>query len=459
MHLLAVLSLPSVDPHLLSSLSGCRLQSILDRGDDDPPQYRSAAWDRAAKPPDSLNAAQRRALDLQGPVELIRGPPGTGKSRVCASVLINKVPVSSRSLACATGNKATDSLVEKLVQTGEPHLLVVGSRLRAGPFARSHFLSERVARDPAFVAASELASLAAARCSDLSVLIDSLPGLPSLDAVRSELLLLSTAARLEGDYAAAEYTRVRALVAEGIVAAARVLVCTTSSALKLRVRLESELKAEGVLEKVRGPLASHLEFKAALLDEAAATTELESLVPLLYGALGIVLVGDPSQLAPYSQLSDRRGQAADEMKISLMQRLMNVHETYGSCVGEAIAGLSLLTEQYRMHPVLCGFVSELFYSSQLTTGPSGVLARPLLAPVQILGCPGKLDTAANSFVNTVEVSAVSQLVTGLLQAGVPQSSICVLSFYRLHRPSACAYSATRLPRTRSDCRLYARLGG
>ncbi|KAJ1675825.1 DEAD-box type RNA helicase [Spiromyces aspiralis] len=99
------------------------------------------------------------------------------------------------------------------------------------------------------------------------------------------------------------------------------------------------------------------DFETVIIDEAAQSVELSSLIPLKYGCRRCVLVGDPDQLPP-TVLS----QVATKYKYeqSLFVRIQ----------ANSPDMVSLLSIQYRMHPDISRFPSRLFYDSRLTDGPN-----------------------------------------------------------------------------------------
>ncbi|KAI7863339.1 P-loop containing nucleoside triphosphate hydrolase protein [Spinellus fusiger] len=97
-------------------------------------------------------------------------------------------------------------------------------------------------------------------------------------------------------------------------------------------------------------------FDTVIVDEAAQSIEISTLIPLKYDCRRCVLVGDPNQLPPtvLSQLASKYN-----YEQSLFMRLENVvpQDVY------------LLSIQYRMHPAISAFPSQLFYNSKLQDGP------------------------------------------------------------------------------------------
>lgn len=105
-----------------------------------------------------------------------------------------------------------------------------------------------------------------------------------------------------------------------------------------------------------------------VVDEAAQAVEPSTLIPLRYGCVQAVLVGDPAQLPPtvMCRAAARRGYDR-----SLFARL-------------ADGGYSthLLDTQYRMHPALSAFPSSSFYSGRIRDAPAvcgSARQSPLLA--------------------------------------------------------------------------------
>ncbi|KAI8373222.1 uncharacterized protein BYT42DRAFT_579639 [Radiomyces spectabilis] len=99
-----------------------------------------------------------------------------------------------------------------------------------------------------------------------------------------------------------------------------------------------------------------LNFETVVVDEAAQSIEISSLIPLKYDCQRCVLVGDPNQLPP-TVLSIMAAKYSYEQ--SLFMRLQK------NCPDDVY----LLSIQYRMHPQISAFPSKLFYDSRLLDGP------------------------------------------------------------------------------------------
>lgn len=103
--------------------------------------------------------------------------------------------------------------------------------------------------------------------------------------------------------------------------------------------------------------AMGVSFETVIVDEAAQSIEISSLIPLKFDTQRCILVGDPNQLPPtvMSTLAT---------KYSYQQSLfMRLEYTIANEV-------NLLSIQYRMHPDISKLPSRLFYNSKLLDGPN-----------------------------------------------------------------------------------------
>ncbi|EJC98117.1 uncharacterized protein FOMMEDRAFT_97735 [Fomitiporia mediterranea MF3/22] len=98
------------------------------------------------------------------------------------------------------------------------------------------------------------------------------------------------------------------------------------------------------------------DFSMVIIDEAAQSIELSSLIPLKYTSTRCVMVGDPQQLPPTVLSPEASKWGYDQ---SLFVRLQK-------CRPEAV---HLLSIQYRMHPEISLLPSKVFYGGRLRDGP------------------------------------------------------------------------------------------
>jgi hypothetical protein len=112
-----------------------------------------------------------------------------------------------------------------------------------------------------------------------------------------------------------------------------------------------------------GEILDGMFFERVLVDEATQATEPATLVPLTRGCKQLVLVGDHCQLPP-TVLSTRAEE--EGLGVPLFSRMV-------ACGVPPC----MLDTQYRMHPSIAQFPSDLFYGGKLLNGVSPPERRPL----------------------------------------------------------------------------------
>ena len=177
------------------------------------------------------------------------------------------------------------------------------------------------------------------------------------------------------------------------------------------------------------PLLSGCVFNSVLVDEASQATECETLIPIVHGAHRVVLVGDQKQLQPVvlSAVCKRAG-----YDVSLFERLID-------------SGMEpqLLCVQYRMHPALSIFPSNMFYNGALKNAVhSSERTRNLAFPWPRSDMPmmfwcvqGSEDpgSSGRSFLNRMEATCVEKVVERFINCGIPGDRIGVITPYDSQR--------------------------
>ncbi|MBL8726994.1 MAG: AAA family ATPase [Planctomycetes bacterium] len=348
----------------------------------------------------TLDASQREAIALALRAEhvaLIHGPPGTGKTTATVELIRHVVANGERVLACAPSNVAVDNLAERLVRAGL-RVVRLGHPARVQARVRDVSLAELVAQAP-----------------EKKLLRD----------VRREIdqgLRLVQRAKNRADRAAAreqvrglrrELRQLEGAITRGLIDAADVVLATTSGAAD--------------------PLLVDTAFGLVVVDEAAQALEAACWIPL-QRARRVVLIGDHRQLPPTIQSAEA---ASAGLATTLFERL--------AAMPSAAAFTCMLTTQYRMHERIMAWSAARFYDGRLTA--AAAVAHHLLTDlpdvattewtsealcfVDTAGC-GHDETIGDdegSKSNVGEAGLVVQIVTALLDAGVPAATIAVVTPY------------------------------
>ncbi|EJD50704.1 hypothetical protein AURDEDRAFT_83748 [Auricularia subglabra TFB-10046 SS5] len=223
-------------------------------------------------------------------------------------------------------------------------------------------------------------------------------------------------------------------------------------AARRKFRTEVLLEADVICSTLAG--AGHdtletFEFETVVIDEAAQSIELSSLIPLRYGCKRCVMVGDPQQLPPtviskrathfkYNQslfvrIFERKPKAAH-----LLRHVPNSSHPH-LCRTQRLHH----SIQYRMHPDISLIPSKLFYGGNLKDGPDMAAkteqpwhASELLGTYRFFNiAQGHHENAAVglSLVNRAEVDAALALYEAFLSQYSDQDMshrIGVISMYK-----------------------------
>ncbi len=326
-----------------------------------------------------LNYSQAAAVRsaLQKPLSLIQGPPGTGKTITSATIAYHLAMMNKGPiLVCAPTNVAVDHLTEKIHRTGLRVVRVV-SLVKQEVDSSIDFLS-----------------LHHQLQKDKSN-----PKLQKLFKLKAEVGGLSAA-----DEKLFFFLRTKA---ERKILAGAQIICTTSIGAGAH-------------------FLSHIKFKAILFDEATQASKPDSLISLTSGASQVILIGDHRQLGPVILNKEAAkaglGQSLFEWLIAMGVRP------------------DRLQVQYRMHPCLAEFPSNMFYDGSLQNGVTiGERIRkelnfqwPIMEmPMFFLSCTGaeEISSSGTSYLNRFEASLVSKIVTRFLRASISPDQIGVITPY------------------------------
>ena len=381
------------------------------------------------------NDVQRSIIgSLGATLECIQGPPGTGKSTTIFHVVHAALPEGFRAIVTCVQNKALDSIAEKLgPNVDEVPFVVFGRVGRLGDTASRFTLDAQAERSAEVVTVkadlervrkihrllrSRLDRLLGARIPGSRVyritrrkeLGDKVSEVKSFvqDPWRRwwEAHTRSKYDRLVQDIAAwgrKEDALAREAVVQMVVAKDRIL-----------------LASRVVLSTLDGLASADLDRRdktIAIVDEAGTVPEYKLPLLVSLGAQAIVAIGDQKQLQPFTH-------DTQEVQQGFFHR----------AVGALGDRVPMLKVQYRMHPVICDFVSKHFYARELTTDPRvAQLRQTSRGGIEFRNYS---DADAESLdakkrCNATEVAMVAnfldETLPGLLKAG---KTVAVITFYK-----------------------------
>jgi len=325
---------------------------LLDPSDVDPSVARKT--ESLARAVEGLNpeqtAAVRRAVG--GPMHVVWGPPGTGKTRTLARV-VEALHGEGRVLVVAPTNQAVDHLLLAVAERLDGRPVLRDHRvLRVGPIASRELrrrYGDRVALDRAVRATAGEGALD----DHVEALEEVIAGLVDPQDEVEDELRRRLAEDLDRIRAGAHGRDVeREAIRHRLLRRARIVATTLH-----RASLPGQLPGD---------------YDAVVVDEASAASIPHVFLAACRARTRVVIAGDPRQLPPVVKSDDPRARKW------LGRDVFHL----GGLVGPAREGdpppvLSRLVRQYRMAPEICDLVGAFAYDRRLRTaaarrdGPEG----------------------------------------------------------------------------------------
>jgi len=349
-------------------------------------------------PPPALNAQQQAWFTdaLNEPVlSLLHGPPGTGKTTALLAYVVEMVHRKKRLLLTAPSNAAVDLLVAGCAKRGISAVRM-GHPMRLSDEVQRFGLDMLVEADPEYKQVRDLRKRAK-KCWQIVDRFHRNFG----SEQRSE----RAAARHDAKSLQKEAFELERFIAERIIRQAHVVCATLSGSASEALATEK--------------------FDCVIIDESGQAMLPAALIPMRKSNR-YILAGDPHQLPPVIKSDKARTMGLDESALARFMRSKSCAER-----------ITLLTEQYRMHPDIMAPSSEWFYEGRLQAAPEMLLH----ALPEILRCPWtfidsagcgfdeeKEEGSASTF-NGAEAEFVLQRTLEILQA-CPTFQVGVIAPYR-----------------------------
>lgn len=349
----------------------------------------------------SLNASQQTAVNrilAANEVAVVHGPPGTGKTTTLVQAIKAIIQQERHQvLVVAPSNTAVDLLSEKLSDQGL-NVLRVGNPARVSERLFSLTLDSKMAEH------------------------NSNKDIKRLKKQASEFR--DMAHKYKRNFGKAERDQRKALFDE-----ARNIMKQVENTEQYIIDdlLNKAQVITATLVGANNYMVRQLKYKTVVIDEAGQALEPACWIPILK-AQKVILAGDHFQLPPTIKSNEA---AQKGLSTTLLEKCVALHP-------EAV---TLLEEQYRMHEMIMGYSSAVFYENRLKAHAS--VAQHLLfandTPISFVdtaGCGFDEKSEGTSITNPEEASFLfkhlRQLVTELSAHYQPENfpSIAIISPYR-----------------------------
>ena len=349
-------------------------------------------------PPPALNPQQQAwFIDaLNEPVlSLLHGPPGTGKTTALLAYVVEMVHRKKRLLLTAPSNAAVDLLVAGCAKRGISAVRM-GHPMRLSDEVQRFGLDMLVEADPEYKQVRDLRK----RAKKAWQIVDRFHR-----NFGSEQRSERAAARHDAKSLQKEAFELERFIAERIIRQAHVVCATLSGSASEALATEK--------------------FDCVIIDESGQAMLPAALIAMRKSNR-YILAGDPHQLPPVIKSDKARKMGLDESALARFMRSKSCAER-----------ITLLTEQYRMHPDIMAPSSEWFYEGRLQAAPEMLLhALPdiLRSPWTFIDSAGcgfdeeKEEGSASTF-NAAEAEFVLQRTLEILQA-CPDFQVGVIAPYR-----------------------------
>lgn len=201
-------------------------------------------------------------------------------------------------------------------------------------------------------------------------------------------------------------------------------------------------------------IVREMHFDTVIIDEAAKANLAESLVPMRLGDR-FILVGDDKQLPPYmdrQMISDfvkddnaKNPSASIITESDVINTISkSLFELYHDRMNSDSENIVMLNYQYRMHPEIGNFISDVFYDGKVNMGENTLsqfisLPEPYNDPIHFVDTEQRPDhwekRRGQSFINECEINLICDEILPLIDhAGLSKDvKLAILTPYSAQR--------------------------
>ncbi|KAI8987866.1 hypothetical protein BDF20DRAFT_910411 [Mycotypha africana] len=324
------------------------------------------------------------AMQKKNGFSLIQGPPGTGKTKTILALIVSLLEQrtsastdhpfgASKLLVCAPSNAAVDEIAKRLNDgivtsrgTLKPNVVRVGVSDSVNASVKDRILDKLIEDEMNSFDSDENGGGGTKWSAKLDEIHQDIRNIQiQLDQVDREITQSGS------DMVQMSLLRDKRKTLAQKLTKARILLKDTHQDQKnygremevsrIRARQKVLSNADVVCATLSGSghdmlTSMGITFETVIVDEAAQSIEISSLIPLKFDTQRCILVGDPNQLPP-TVMSPLAARFDYQQSLFLRLEYTMAKE------------VNLLSIQYRMHPDISRFPSKMFYQSRLLDGP------------------------------------------------------------------------------------------
>ena len=308
--------------------------------------------------------------DLSNNIEIIHGPPGTGKTTLIMDIIKKKIPCHHTILCCAIQNQAIDVITNSLLKNNYDNIVVFGNCQKISELANNYHVDNLFANDEFLKKYIESKTIFEKQI---------------LKNETSNILLFK------------KYNEKLTKINQQIYNRKKELI-------KTKKIIISTIDRSHVLNNLCNALIDTI-----IVDESGATTEMNLASLFVIQPKNIILIGDHKQLSAftYSKI------IPDEQyhNLSLLERFINSDRKH-----------NMLQIQYRMKTDICNLVSKLFYNNMLITHHSKISGVK-----NIKWCDIKGNDKMNEYYSYYNIDEINEIYN--ICTHNKNKNILILTFY------------------------------
>lgn len=314
-----------------------------------------------------MNSGQMNAImSISNNLEIIHGPPGTGKSTTIIELIKMKIPKSHKILCTAVQNRAIETIVLKLIKNNMS-FTVIGNEKRLKEYSKKYLLYNEFENNEHIIRINN-----------------------KIDKYQKRLIVVSDIEKMNKyEDRILSLHKDKNTIKQNIASKYDIFVTTVNSSTQIY----------NFIDKIN----------TIIIDEAGYLTEM-NLIPILrLNPNNLIFIGDHKQLQPFNYAHATESSNVNYY-LSFLERAIKERKHF------------VLNIQYRMDTIICNLVSSLFYNNNLK--PNDNHNDKYDSAIEHHNVNGNEIHFENSFYNMEEIEHIAELCKTY-----KNEEILILTFY------------------------------